>query len=258
MKVAVFGPGGMLGRQVCEQLGADAVPIYKRGRDLIDMRSLRESTDGCDGIINCAGVIPVKNTNVEDMIYINTLLPHKLSELKIPLILVSTDCVFSGRSNSRYDVQSIPDPRDYYGKSKAFGEVIAPHVCVARTSFIGCDHGIMAWLLSAGVAAKSTGETVVIDGYKNAKWTGSTVGAVAHALINMLVSGVFGVQHLATEQVISKHDLLLKLIEVYELNVQIKPIYYPVINRALVPTVVLPRIDEALKEYPCRQLVAAA
>lgn len=258
MRIAVFGPGGMLGRQVCEQLGDQCVPIYKRGRDLIDIRSLTQATEGCDGIINCAGVIPIKNTSVEDMIYINTLLPHKLAELRKPLVLVSTDCVFSGRTHSRYQATDIPDPRDYYGKSKALGEVIAPHVSVCRTSFIGCDHGIMAWLLSAGVAAKSTGETVVIDGYKNAFWTGSTVGAVAHELINILVSGVFGVHHVATEQMISKHDLLLKLIEAYTLNVQIKPVYYPVINRALTPTIVLPNIDEALRDYPCRQLVAAA
>lgn len=256
MRVAVVGPSGMLGRHVVDLLKSEAVPIYQR-RLNDTIREIKEQE--CDSIINCAGMIPIKNNNVIDMIHANALLPHMLASLNLRTVLISTDCVFSGRATTRYHINSLPDARDYYGKSKALGEVLAPNVCVLRTSFIGCDHGLMSWVLTAGLMARSTGEEVSIDGWKNAKWTGSTVTAVAHSLINVLRDDkIVGIQHLATEKVINKFDLLIKLIEINEIaGVTVKPAYFPVFNRALQPTVILPDIDTALREFPCRQLVAA-
>lgn len=253
MKVAVVGPSGMLGRCVVDLLKEEAVPIYQRRiNDII--REIRENE--CDGIINCAGVIPLKNNTAIDLIHANSLLPHVLAGLGLRTVLVSTDCVFSGRTTTRYIVNSLPDARDYYGKSKALGEVIAPNVCVVRTSFIGCDHGLMSWVLTAGLMAKSTGEEISIDGWKNAKWTGSTVTCVANALINIFRDPqLVGVQHLATERVINKFDLLIKLIEINDIHgVVVKPAYFPVFNRALQPTITLPDIDTALRDFPCRQV----
>lgn len=252
MRVAVIGPSGMLGRHVVDLLKDEAVPIYQhRVNDIL--REIRENE--CDGIINCAGVIPLKNNTAIDLIHANALLPHILAGLNLRTVLVSTDCVFSGRATTRYHVNSLPDARDYYGKSKALGEVMAPNVCVVRTSFIGCDHGLMSWVLTAGLMAKSTGEEVSIDGWKNAKWTGSTVTCVANQLIEILKNEeLVGIQHLATEKVINKFDLLIKLIESNDIQgVTVKPAYYPVFNRALMPTITLPDIDTALRDFPCRQ-----
>ena len=259
-KIAVYGPSGMLGRNVVNLLGDDAVPVYRR--DLFNLNGIRQSLEGCDGVINCAGVIPVKNDTPITMIDVNSRFPHLLSEAcrqvgGIHVVLVSTDCVFSGRSRSRYQTTDNPDPRDYYGRSKVLGEVLAPHVCVVRTSFIGCDHGLMSMVLQAGQAAETTGTQVKIDGYKNALWTGSTVGAVAVKLIEMLKDRVTGIQHLATERSISKFDLLVKLVETNNLNIVVNPQQFPIVNRSLQPTVLLPNIDDALREFPCRQLVAA-
>ena len=261
-KIAVIGPSGMLGRQICSELGEEAYPVYPRMINLMNPNVLRQTLEGCDSVINCVGVIPVRNTSVLDMIRINSEFPYVLCEATRDLgqytVLISTDCVFSGRSSFRYRVDNIPDPRDAYGRSKALGEVMAPHVCVVRTSFIGCEHGLMNWVMSAGLIAKSTGIRQTVDGYKNVLWTGSTVGAVAHSLIE-LVKGpvgerVTGIQHLATEQTISKHDLLLKLVEQNNLNVEVNPVLSPVSNRALQHTIALPHIDTALRDFPCRQL----
>lgn len=253
LRVAVFGPSGMLGRWVVRELGADAVPIYARMLDLLNINSLRQALPPeINGIINCVGVIPSKTSIIPDMIQINSIFPHVLCELGIPTVLVSSDCVFSGRSRYRYTTNNTPDPRDYYGKTKALGEVVGQNVSVVRTSFIGCEHGFLKWVLDAGFVAKSTQTEVVIDGWKNALWSGSTVQVVARALIDILKdSEVHGLVHLSTEQVISKYDLATKAIEAYELNVSLTPKYEPIINRALQPTVVLQSLDEALEEYKC-------
>jgi dTDP-4-dehydrorhamnose reductase len=248
-KVAVFGPSGMLGRQVVKQLGEQAVPIYRRMADLTSKDSVARAIDGCEAAINCAGVIPVRNTSVLDMIYVNAVFPHVLTAVGKPTVLVSTDCVFSGRNQYRYKVTHIPDPRDYYGRSKSMGEVFASNACVVRTSFIGCDHGFMAWILAAGFAAKSLGATQRIDGWKNALWSGSTVQEVASHLINMI--GETGLVHLATEATINKYDLARKIIDLYELDVHVIPSYQPTINRALEPTHKLRPLDICLTEYKC-------
>jgi len=249
VKIAVFGPSGMLGRQVVKQLGEQAVPIYRRMADLTNLASVQRVVDGCDAAINCAGVIPVKNTSVLDMIYVNAVFPHVLVSVGLPTVLVSTDCVFSGRNQYRYKITHIPDPRDYYGRSKSMGEVFAANACVVRTSFIGCDHGFMAFVLAAGFAAKSLGATQRIDGYKNALWSGSTVQEVASQLIKLV--GETGLVHLSTETTISKYDLARKIIDLYELDVHVIPSYQPVINRALEPTHPLRPLDVCLAEYKC-------
>jgi dTDP-4-dehydrorhamnose reductase len=254
VRVAVFGPSGMLGRQVIKSLvdqGHTAQPIYTRMFELLNKESLMRVVEGCDAIINCAGVIPVRNTSVIDMIYVNSMFPHVLASLEIPTILISTDCVFGGRNKYRYAVNHIPDPRDYYGRSKSLGEAMGSHTCVVRTSFIGCEHGFMHWVLSAGLVARTSGTTQRIEGWKNALWTGSTVCEVARGIVDLVKDMPNGIIHLATEQVINKHDLAMKIIEAKQLDLEVVPTYHPILNRALEPTHRLKDIDTALAEYVC-------
>lgn len=258
-KVCVFGPSGMLGRQVVRALqdkGHTSVPVYRQLVQLTDRRSVERNLDGCDAVINCAGLIPVKSTNMVDMIHANSVFPHILVSCGLPTILVSTDCVFSGKSNRRYNVRDLPDPKDYYGRSKSLGEVVAPNSLVVRTSFIGCEHGFMSWILGAGTVAHATGVSQRVDGWKNALWTGSTVTEVARCLVDMLDSFEPGVAHLSTEQTISKFDLAVKLVEFKQLDLTVVPSMNPIQNRALEPTHLLPDIDTALANYKCSGALA--
>lgn len=253
-KVAVFGPSGMLGRQVIKALGPQAQPIYRRMFELLDRRSVLQALEGCDSVINCAGMIPIRSTSVVDMIHVNSIFPHILVSCGLPTVLVSTDCVFSGHSQRKYTIKSVPDPKDYYGRSKALGEVMAPNACIVRTSFIGCEHGFMNWVLNAGQIARSTGIRTKIDGWKNALWTGSTVQEIAQQLAEFALDPAkapLGIVHLATEQVINKYDLAVKLIEMRDLDLEVVPTYQPTLNRALEPTHILRPLDQALSEYKC-------
>lgn len=252
--VAVFGPSGMLGRQVCKELGERAQPVYRRMVDLTNKESVIRNLDGCEAVINCAGMIPMRDASIIEMIYVNAVFPHVLASTGIRTVLVSTDCVFSGRANVKYSTYSAKDSSDYYGMSKSLGEVVGPNVTVVRSSFIGCDHGFLHWLLAQDTIAKALGTTQQVKGWKNAMWTGSTVQEVAKSLVSLLDSGIAnGLVHLATEQVISKHDLALKIIELNDLNLEVVPEIYPTINRALKPTHLLPDIDTALAAYECRR-----
>lgn len=263
MKVSVFGPSGMLGRQVIKQLkeqGHEARPIYRQMFQLLSKPSIQQVLSDSDVAINCAGVIPSKSTDIVDMIRVNAEFPHLLVSCDLPVLLVSTDCVFSGKSNRAYTVRSQPDPIDYYGRSKALGEALRPNSVVIRTSFIGCEHGFMHWVMAAGQVSVE-GTLTRIDGYKNALWTGSTVTEVSKSLVGLLGEGGDnlskalgqGIIHMATDQVVNKYDLAVKIVELKSLNVEVYPTYHPTINRALEPTPghKLPDIDTALTDYTC-------
>lgn len=254
MRVAVFGPSGMLGRQVVRVLGEQghtSQPVYRRMFELLNRDSVLRCVDEAEAIINCAGLIPTKTTSIIDMIHVNSIFPHILASIGVPTVLVSTDCVFSGRNNHKYDITAIKDPRDYYGMSKALGEAMGPSVSIVRTSFIGCEHGFMYWIMGAGIIAKTLGTRQTIEGWKNALWTGSTVQAVAEGLVDLLADQPVGIVHLATEQVVNKFDLALKIIDMRQLELDVSPSYTPVLNRALKPTHVLSPIDDALAAYKC-------
>ena len=73
-------------------------------------------------------------------IHVNSLFPHLLSdycsEIGTRLIHISTDCVYSGNKGN-YSENDIPDPLDFYGRSKLLGELSNNNAITIRTSIIG-------------------------------------------------------------------------------------------------------------------------
>lgn len=267
--IMVLGASGMLGRAVvgaATAKGHRVTAVRHSDADLTygpDVFTLfRGITPAPDCIINCAGGIPERHAGRDAqarMIAVNALAPHLIARyandgriwpnVPPPRVLhVSTDCVFSGDPEMRfpawsYDVGRAPDPVDLYGRSKLTGEVSADHVTNVRTSFIGPDHGLWRWLADAAARGDAT-----VEGWAQAWWTGSTVQAVAAALVDMAASGVplVNIVHLATVQKISKHMVLTQLRDHLGLDIAIGPKNQPRIDRALTPTMTLSPLWEAL------------
>lgn len=238
MLVAVTGSQGMLGKRVVDECLVVGYTVYKPIAPTSNYE--RDKMAGSDVIINCAGAIPQKNSSREAMVHSNTYLPHRLAELAVPVLHVSTDCVFSGNleRGKRYTVNHVTDAITDYGRSKALGESRATHVCNVRTSFIGPEHGLMKWLLD-----QPTGE--VISGWHNAMWSGSSVDTVARSLVQMVPSLVEGeynnIEHLATLTPIRKYDLLVYLAQKYKPTIKVScDTLVCGINRALDSTIELP------------------
>lgn len=247
MRVVIFGGTGMLGTEIDRQAvlgGHEVSAIGRYACNYLSVPSIRETIDGFDPevIINCAGAIP-GTTDTLSLIKVNALFPHLLaSATDRKIIHISTDCVFSGLSAYKHKTNDIPGAADYYGQSKALGEGKYNHVTNIRTSFIGLKHGFIKWLMSH--------EGSTINGWKNALWTGSTVEAVASSLLGCLGRTDMGsIEHLATECSISKYDLALLLVNHFKLNVEVVPTYSPYINRALVPTIHLETVENAIEHY---------
>lgn len=231
MKIILFGSNGMLGKYVFVVL-KQKYEIECINRDIYDIEN-----DSCDKleilfkniikkddvIINCAGIIPQKydNTNYKTYIKVNTLFPHKLSELSNiydnEFIHITTDCVFDGKKGN-YSIEEKHNAKDIYGVSKSLGE--PEKATVIRTSIIGEEltgkKSLIEWVKSK--------KDSKINGYTNHFWNGVTCLTLANFIKNIIDNNDFwkGIKHICSENIVSKYDLCSYINEIYKLNINIE------------------------------------
>lgn len=203
--------------------------------DVYDFNSLKENIEIVKPkiVINCIGNIKQKNESYIENIYLNSLFTHKInalsSNLNFKLIHISTDCVFSG-DKGNYLESDFSDARDLYGRSKFLGEPVGFNSLTLRTSIIGHElskpnFGLLEWVLS---------QKNQVFGYSNSFFSGVTTNELSR-LIAQLVSNhllINGLYHVSSTR-ISKYDLLLKIREIYNLNLEIIPSGELSIDRSL-------------------------
>ncbi len=260
MRVLILGGGGMLGHKVFQVVNEkfetfatfrningywktfpmydNVDSIYTIGSvDAIEFDTVNRVFEQVkpDVVVNCIGIIKQKEEAKDPLISIsvNSLFPHRLAKLckssQIRLIHISTDCVFSGRTGN-YCENDISDAEDLYGRTKFLGEVEKDRCLTIRTSIIGRDFanqsGLLEWFLS------NRGGT--INGYKNAIYTGFPTLILAQIIRDLILDfpDLSGLYQISSEP-ISKYDLLSKINEAMDLNIDIKPYDSFICDRSL-------------------------
>jgi dTDP-4-dehydrorhamnose reductase len=236
--IILFGSTGMLGKYVYKYLllnGYNIICINRNEYDascdsfekLYTLLCTISKIHGPTVIINCIGQIPHSGA-VDDLIYfnINSRFPKYLSliaqrikyntQFNTHLIHITTDCVFSGQDGN-YDEKSIKDEIGIYGMSKLFGENI--DATIIRTSIIGENdkgYSLLEWLRK-----NSNGQ---VNGYINHYWNGVTCLELAKIIHETISNNIFRkeIKHFYSN-IVSKHELLELINEIYNLNVNIKP-----------------------------------
>ena len=235
MKILILGGSGMIGHQMYKCLSKkydvmvtlrSEIEEYKKynifvedkcfcNTDIFNFHQLEKKIKFFDPdyILNCIGVTKqrISNTCIDDINYINSELPKKISALceinGFRLIHLSTDCVFSGKKGF-YSERDNPDPDDVYGRSKLNGEInFDSNVITLRKSTIGFElenkHGLLEWFIS---------QEDDIEGYKNAIFSGISTIELANVIDKIINSSenISGLWHLAGPK-ISKYELLSKV-----------------------------------------------
>jgi dTDP-4-dehydrorhamnose reductase len=167
---------------------------------------------GADVVVNCAGAIPSKVSDPEEMFRANAILPQQLGARLGPgqlLIHASSDGVYDGALGP-YSRDDAPNAIDTYGLSKRLGELVMHLVptVVIRTSVVGTGGSLLAWLL------EQQGE---IDGYTNHRWNGITTlewARVCADLIDREEPRRSRIEHVTSGDPVTKFDLLQTAIEV--------------------------------------------
>ena len=247
MRILIAGGDGMLGHQLLKHFREghetrvtlrQAAPAYERyglyspenayfGIDVLAQDAMRAilAEFRPQAVINAVGIVKQRHTANESIpaITINALFPHRLAlhcaSIGARLVLISTDCVFSGRRGDKYLETDEPDPDDLYGRSKLLGETQDPHCITLRTSIIGRELARKKGLLEWFIAQKGP-----ILGYKNSIFSGFTNIELARIIERILTAPVqaSGLYHVSSDP-ISKFDLLTLIKRKLGLPVEIIP-----------------------------------
>jgi dTDP-4-dehydrorhamnose reductase len=121
----------------------------------------------------------------------------------VPLIHISTNCVFSGKAPNMTE-KDMPDAEDAYSRSKCWGEPNS--AVVLRCSIIGFERsgsncGLLEWYCG------SSGE---VRGFKDHMWNGLTTLELSKTILTIVASRSFTprLEHHYSENTLSKHDIL--------------------------------------------------
>lgn len=247
MRILILGATGMLGHVVklhFEQQGYEVFTTTRSKNDELyfdPMDNINTFLSVCNKIkpqivINCIGIL---NKDAEDhkakAVLINSYLPHYIDELShdlnFKLIHVSTDCVFDGEKG-KYSEDSVKDAKNFYGQSKALGEIDNDRNLTLRTSIIGPDSnpngiGLFQWFIN---------QKDQTSGYSKVMWTGVTTIQLAKSMEEAIKNNLVGLYHVVNGSEISKLDLLKLFKEYFSKDIEISENANVVSNKTLVVT----------------------
>jgi len=242
MKVLILGADGMIGHKMAQSLSNSNFEIHLNSRvkkeylekifpksqiyqfdflkqDVLDL--LNKVIP--DIILNTAGITIRRGSEILDnAIKLNSELPKKIDSWcefnKKRQIHFSTDCVFSGLKGNYQDLDK-PDAEDNYGFTKGNGEVNSEHTLTLRSSMIGREIFNKTELLEWVIENKNN----KIEGFDKAIYSGITTLWMSELVLKIIndfptLSGIYNI----SSQPISKFELITKINELFELNIDIE------------------------------------
>ena len=252
--ILIVGADGMLGRTLTRFLLAEScfeihaftrkpsqdLPSGIHGAhfgDCLEFSCLEEVVERARPgfIVNCVGIVKQREEAQDTVlsIEVNSLFPHRLARLcqsrNIRLIHISTDCVFCG-SRGGYSAGDVCDAKDFYGRSKALGELTGVRNTITlRTSIIGrtpkSNYGLLEWFLS---------QQAVVSGYSQVFFSGLTTLELSKVILLVIRNDKFdGDLFNIASQRIDKASLLSIVSEVFDHRVDLIPTEFPKIDRSL-------------------------
>ena len=151
--ILVIGRNGQLAQALAHVGGARVHCAGRDEADLLDPQSLAAALDrhGPKSVINAGAYTSVDGAESEPEACraLNVDGPEALARLcaerEIPLVHLSTDCVFDGDRDTPYRPQDATAPLGVYGRSKLDGEravlAVAPRSLIVRVSWIFSQFG---------------------------------------------------------------------------------------------------------------------
>lgn len=155
MKVLITGAAGQVGVSLVRSAPSwvELTALGSGKLDISDEAAVKATLGRLQPelIINAAAYTAVDRaeTDTQRAFEVNGLAPAYLgaaaSDLGIPVFHISTDYVFSGKAETPYDENAVPDPQTAYGRGKLAGELGLASQCadhlILRTSWVFSAEG---------------------------------------------------------------------------------------------------------------------
>jgi len=188
LKILLTGANGQLGQALMHLTGfSDSVQWIATDfneLDITDQQAVNSFINKThpDYIINCAAftAVDLAEKETEKAFQINAIGPRNLAiaakQENLPLIHISTDYVFSGRSQVPYREADEPDPQSEYGKTKWAGELelikTGGKVIIVRTSWLFSEYGKNFFLTMLRLGSEKSSIGVVADQFGSPTYAG--------------------------------------------------------------------------------------
>ena len=248
-KILILGSTGLIGHQVFEYFNNKIdYEIFNCSRTILNNNTILINALNFNEVeniileikpkyvINCIGVlIEESNKNPKMAEEINGIFPNLLSrfckQLKVKLIHISTDCVFSGKKG-KYSEFDTPDSNLIYGKTKAQGEIIDKNHCTIRTSVIGPEINsngteLFDWFMS---------QTGSVNGFTKSIWSGVTTLELAKMIDCTIALNINNIYNFSSKVAISKYELLCKIKTIFSKDIDIEKIDGIITDKSLIDT----------------------
>ncbi|GAA0660064.1 dTDP-4-dehydrorhamnose reductase [Streptomyces thermocarboxydovorans] len=223
MSWLVTGAGGMLGRDVVEELtrrGEKVTGLDRRMLDITSAEAIDRALAGHrpDLVVNCAAYTAVDDaeSDEETATRANTdgprLLARACARHGARLVHVSTDYVFSGEARTTpYPEDHPPAPRTAYGRSKLGGEravleELPGASAVVRTAWLYGVHGHNFVRTMIGLESRRPTVGVVDDQRGQPTWSADVAARIAD-LGPRVGDGAHGVFHATNSGEATWYDL---------------------------------------------------
>lgn len=142
--ILVFGAGGRVGGELRRLHDWRGMVFFGPEADITDRQIVQEcvaANPGAAAIINLAAcTLPQaeKPEAYDEALLVNSDAVQTLSRQGVPVVHISTDCVFGGNKPGAYEPDDAPEPINHYGFSKWRGELhlvasAAPHIILRTT-----------------------------------------------------------------------------------------------------------------------------
>lgn len=237
MKIMVLGSGGTLGKDLINVLRQKRETFFaytKEQLNVLNLDKINKTIDEVkpDVIINCAGYTKVDMAEIEreKAFSINALAVFNLSKIckekGVFLAHISTDLVFSGEKNTPYYPFDQPNPLNYYGVTKLYGEqYIKDSGCdylIIRTSWLYGTEGDN-FFLRLLEKSESKDEIAVETDHISSPTSTFTLSKTLITLLNKGARGIYNVTD-RTKNGISLFILAVKIMEVFNRKTVIKAV----------------------------------
>jgi len=177
-------------------------------------------------ILNCAALANIDDCEKypEIAFILNTALPRWIAEEcanhKIRLIQISTDAVFNGKKQGKYEESDLADPQNVYAKTKLDGENAVkqayPSALIARVNFFGFSvHGNRSL---AEYFLYNLQKENPIKGFTDVEFCPLYVRTLSRILIDMVNNGLSGLYHVVGSETISKYQFGIMLADVFHFD----------------------------------------
>lgn len=134
------------------------------------------------------------------------------------LVYISTDYVFSGRTKDVYTESSIPEPVNYYGMTKYWGEIAVQHILPESIIMrIAVPYGALTTTRPDVVARirQLLQSNEKVQAVEDQVTTPTLIENIAQSLMFLLTKDVHGIFHVVGSQTLSPLELALAIADIF-------------------------------------------